>query len=110
MAIISVTTIVAVDFHNSGSISSRILGLLIAINVFGFLCCMTSMLHRYRKPRAALIFGTIGVAAGGLGLLLLVSVPFSSYYSWIILPLGSLAILVISALAFMPRSKVRSTL
>ena len=102
MAIISATTIAAVDFHNSGSISSRIPGLLIAINVFGFLCCMTSMLHRHRKPRAALIFGTLGATAGGLGLLLLVSVPFSSYYSWIILPLGSLAILVISALAFMP--------
>ena len=102
MAIISATTIAAVDFHNSGSISSRIPGLLIAINVFGFLCCMTSMLHRHRKPRAALIFGTLGAAAGGLGLLLLVSVPFSSYYSWIILTLGSLAILVISALAFMP--------
>ena len=102
MAIISATTIAVVDFHNSGSISSGIPGLLIAINVFGFLCCMTSMLHRHTKLRAALIFGTIGATAGGLGLLLLVSVPFSNYYSWIILPLGSLAILVISALAFMP--------
>ena len=102
MAIISATTIVAIDFHNSGSISSRIPGLLIAINVFGFLCCMTSMLHRHRKAKAALIFGTIGAIAGGLGLSLLVSVPFSSYYSWIMLALGSLAILFISALAFMP--------
>ena len=102
MAIIGATSIAIVDFHNSGSISSRILGLLIAINVFGFLCCMTSMLHMHRKPRAVLIFGTIGVACGGLGLLLLVSVPFSSYYSWIIIALVSLAILVISALTFMP--------
>ena len=102
MAIISATTIVVVDFHNNGSISSWIPGLLIAINVFGFLCCMTSMLHRHKKPRVALIFRTIRAAGGGLGLLLLVFVPFSSYYSWIILALGSLAILFISALAFMP--------
>lgn len=62
---------------------------------------MTSILHRHSNPRAACIFGTIGAVAGGFGFLLLVSVPFSSYYPWMILSLGSLAILVIFDLAFM---------
>ncbi|KAM4105828.1 hypothetical protein ACB094_04G022700 [Castanea mollissima] len=102
MAIIGAVTIAVVDFHSNGAISSKILSLVIAINVFGFLCCMTSMLHRHRNPRAARIFGTIGVAAASLGLLLLVSLYFSSYYGWIILGLGSLAILVICVWAFKP--------
>ena len=102
MAIIGAVTIAAVDFHSSGAISSTILRLVLAINVFGFLCCMTSMLHRHRKPRAARIVGTVGVAAAGLGLLLLVSVYFSSYFGWLILGLGSLAILVICVWAFRP--------
>ena len=109
LAIIGATSIAAVEFHNHGVISSTALGRIIAINVFGFLCCMTSMLHRHRKPRAARIFGTIGVAAAGLGLLLLVSVYFSSYYGWMILGVGSLAILVICVWAFRPWTELRST-
>lgn len=102
LAIIGATSIAAVDFHSSGTISSTILSLTMAINVGGFLCCMTSILHRHRRPSAARIFGTIGAATAGFGLLLLVSVCFSSYYGWMILVLGTLAILVICGLAFFP--------
>jgi len=58
LAIIGTTSFAAVDFHSSGAISSTILSLVMSINVFGFLCCMTSILHRHRRPRAARFFGT----------------------------------------------------